>query len=114
MEKEQAEKLLKTVDQMAKEFREILFGKNIEKDELTYDPSNLANGLYRIYWKDGDSSLAAVGCLANGTRSPKHVNSKTSLTRPHKITDIYYHSKVSGMQRLVGNTYGVEKQFWSG
>ena len=68
MEKEQAEKLLKTVDQMAKEFREILFGKNVEKDELTYDPSNLANGLYRIYWKDGDSSLAAVGCLANGTR----------------------------------------------
>lgn len=28
----------------------------------------MPNGLYRIYWKEGGSSLAAVGCIYNGDR----------------------------------------------
>ena len=28
----------------------------------------LGHGIYRIYWKDGGSSLASVGSLSNGDR----------------------------------------------
>jgi len=28
----------------------------------------LTHGLYRVFWKEGGSSLAAVGSLANGDR----------------------------------------------
>lgn len=32
----------------------------------TFNPNTLKNGLYRLHWKDGRSSLAAVGRLHNG------------------------------------------------
>lgn len=32
------------------------------------DVQKLVHGLYRIYWKDGGTSLAAVGSLHSGTR----------------------------------------------
>lgn len=32
-----------------------------------YDPSKFKNGVYRIFWIDGGSSLAAFGRLHDGT-----------------------------------------------
>ncbi len=29
---------------------------------------DLRNGIYRVYWKSGGSSVAALGCLPNGDR----------------------------------------------
>lgn len=32
------------------------------------EAKKLGHGLFRIYWKDGGASLAAVGSLSNGSR----------------------------------------------
>lgn len=32
------------------------------------DAKNLTNGVYRLFWKSGGSSLAAVGTLHDGSR----------------------------------------------
>lgn len=38
-------------------------------DEKTdFDPSTVVPGIYRIYWKDGGESLAAVGVKKDGAR----------------------------------------------
>jgi hypothetical protein len=49
------------------EFR-LLFTKIQPKEDPVFDPQDLKHGVYRIYWKDGGSSVASVGSTSDGTR----------------------------------------------
>ena len=41
---------------------------NGPEEDPVFDPQDLKHGVYRIYWKDGGSSVASVGSTSDGTR----------------------------------------------
>lgn len=47
--------------------------------------NKIAPGLYRVAWKSGGSSLAAVGITANGTRWLAPTNWITVVTDPARV-----------------------------